>query len=64
MIVPPDMKNIEKIASALEAEIRALEEQVEEEKCQDKINELRAEIRKKGMALFGYQRTLNSIKYN
>jgi len=64
MIVPPDMEKIKKIALSLEDEIKTLENKLENETCKNKINELRAEIRAKGLTLFGYQRTLSSRKYS
>jgi len=64
MIVPPDMEKIKKIALSLENEINKLENELENETCKNKINELRAEIRDRGLTLFGYQRTLNSRKYS
>ena len=64
MIVPPDMEKIREIASFLEDEVKALENSLKNETCESKINELRDEIRAKGLTLFGYQRTLNSKKYN
>ena len=39
-------------------------EKLEKTECEDSINELRAELRAKGLMLHEYQRTLNSIKYN
>jgi len=64
MIVPPDMRKIKEIAIGLEDEIKTLENKLENETCKNKINELRAEIRAKGLTLFGYQRTLSSRKYS
>ena len=64
MIVPPDMEVIRKIANGLEEEIKSLEVQLKETSCSDKINELRTEIKNKGLTLYGYQRTLSSRKYN
>jgi len=64
MIVPPDMDKINKIAKSLEDEIKTLGYKLENETCKNKINELQAEIRAKGLALFGYQRTLSSRKYS
>jgi len=64
MIVPPDMEKIKKIALNLEDEIKTLENKLENETCKNKINALRAEIRAKGLTLFGYQRTLSSRKYS
>ena len=64
MIVPPDMDKIKRIADDLAEEIEVLETKLENENCEHKINELRYEIRSKGLTLFDYQRTLNSNKYN
>jgi len=63
MIVPPSMEKIKDIAMSLENEIKALEDELENETCKNKVNELRAEIRAMGLTLFGYQRTLSSVKY-
>jgi len=64
MIVPSDMDRIKKIASILEDEIKTLENKLKNETNKNNINELQVEIRAKGLTLFGYQRTLNSRKYN
>ena len=64
MIVPPNMEIIKKYADGLEEDIKKLDEKLKETTCERKISELQAEIRAKGLTLFGYQRTLNSIKYN
>ena len=64
MITPPDMDKIKNIAMSLEDEINTLKGKLENETCQGKIDELRAEIRAKGLTLFGYQRTLSSRKYS
>jgi len=64
MIVPPDMEKIRQIAMNLESEIKLLENKLENETCENKINELRAEIRATGLILFEYQRTLSSRKYS
>jgi len=64
MIVPPDMGKIKEIAIGLEDEIKTLENKLKNETCKNKLNELRAEIRAKGLTLFGYQRTLSSRKYS
>jgi hypothetical protein len=57
------MEKIKKIAVSLEDEIKALEHTLANETSKDRINELQAEIKAKGLTLFGYQRTLNSRKY-
>ena len=64
MLVPPDMEKIKAIAKHLDEDIRILEELLKQTECNNKANELRAEIKAKGLVLHGYQRTLNSIKYN
>ena len=64
MIVPPDMEKIKKIALSLEDEIKMLENSLKNETCKNKINELKSEIRAKGLTLFEYQRTLSSRKYS
>ncbi|MCL2420238.1 MAG: hypothetical protein FWD03_00100 [Defluviitaleaceae bacterium] len=64
MIVPTDMDVIRKIATHLEEAIKALEKELEKTKCQDKLSDLQNEIRAKRLTLFGYQRTLSSLKYS
>ena len=63
MIVPPDMGKIKNIADQLECDIKVLEKKLKETECKNKICELQAEIRNKGLILFNYQRTLSSRKY-
>ena len=64
MIVPPSMDEIKRIASFLEDDIRTLEDALKNEPDEAKKGELSAEIRAKGLQLYGYQRTLMSRKYN